>query len=64
MERRIPTIVLVVVVTIAALFLWALSDSHAEIPFVSQVVCSLKGGTWHAAGLFNDAGCYARMGGF
>jgi hypothetical protein len=63
---RYPTswlIIFAVVGIVAALGLWAAYDAHANIPFISQVVCSLKGGSWHEAGLFNDAGCYARMGG-
>lgn len=41
--------------------LWALLDPHAQIPGVSQVVCSLKGGTWFEGSQFGaPAGCYSR----
>ena len=41
--------------------LWALLDPMAQIPGISQVVCSVKGGTWHdGSSVSIPAGCYPR----
>ncbi len=57
--RPIPIIaILLAVATI--LTMWSFTDPHANIPVVSQVVCSMKGGTWYDSSLLIPAGCYAR----
>jgi len=58
-SRPIPIIaILLAVATI--LTMWSFSDPHVNIPIVSQVVCSIKGGTWYNSSLLIPAGCYAR----
>jgi len=42
------------------LTMWAFSDPHANIPVISPIVCSIKGGIWYDSSLLIPAGCYAR----
>ena len=41
---------------------WAFVDPYANIPFVSKVVCSLKGASWQEGSTVLDVppGCYTR----
>jgi hypothetical protein len=51
-----------VIAALVGLGVWALLDPYANIPVVSQVVCSLKGASWHggSTGLGVPPGCYDR----
>jgi hypothetical protein len=36
----------------------SLFDPNVNFPVISQVVCSVKGGTWYDGGLLGSPGCY------
>lgn len=63
-SSRVPpkTLVLSPLVVILGLAGWALADPYANIPFVSPIVCSLKGASWTEGSPLLDvpAGCYER----
>jgi len=44
------------------LTVWAFADPGAQLPVISKVVCSVKGGTWYDGNqlLGIQPGCYAR----
>lgn len=46
--------------TLIALTGWVATDPHAQVPVLSEVVCSIKGESWMegSAGLGTPAGCY------
>lgn len=52
----------VVVAVLLGLGVWALLDPFANIPFVSQVVCSFKGASWQEGSTVLEVppGCYER----
>jgi hypothetical protein len=54
-------VALVLVVTIVgSLTIWSFADRHADIPVISKIVCSMKGGTFTEGSppLGIAAGCY------
>jgi hypothetical protein len=43
---------------LGVLFFWALSDPHVNIPVMSNLACSVKGGTWSNGNILQPQGCY------
>jgi len=43
---------------LAASALASFAFPHLNFPIVSQVVCSVRGGTWYDGGLLGPPGCY------
>lgn len=56
---KIATAVAAAILIFLSIVAWA--DPNAQIPVVSKVVCSIRGGTWYdgSAILGIPAGCYA-----
>lgn len=40
-------------------FIAAMISPHVNLPVISQVACTLKGGSWYGGGLLGPPGCYA-----
>jgi hypothetical protein len=54
-------IVVATLALIGLLSVWSLTDSHLDIPVISRLTCSAKGGVWYGGDSWgNAAGCYDR----
>lgn len=54
------TVLVVAALTLVGLFTWAFFDPRAQIPWISEVVCSIKGNTWYDQSALIEPGCYQR----
>jgi hypothetical protein len=54
--RKTMIFFLVVALLILVVIVWA--NPHANIPVLSNIVCSVKGGSWYDGGILGPPGCY------
>lgn len=47
-----------VIAILIVLVVISFANPTFNVPVVSQVVCSVKGGTWYDSSLLTQAGCY------
>jgi len=43
---------------LTVLFLVVWFNPHANVPLISETVCTIKGATWYDGDVFNPPGCY------
>jgi hypothetical protein len=62
-ERTIAGIIAIIggLLTVLILLVWV--NPHANVPLISEVVCTIKGATWYDGDVFNQPGCYDYGGG-
>ncbi|MGH2755243.1 MAG: AsnC family transcriptional regulator [Actinomycetota bacterium] len=63
MDRQARTVLSItaILIGLSVLAAWSLVDPHADIPVVSRIMCSLKGGSWYdGSAITGPAGCYNR----
>jgi hypothetical protein len=48
----------IILAILIILSVFAVADPRADIPVISPIVCSLKGGAWYGGGILAPPGCY------
>lgn len=62
-DQRLPTraiVLAVALVSVVGLALMSLVNPYANIPLVSETMCSVRGNVWWEGNYANPPGCYDR----